>query len=237
MSRLQASRHVAARVLAPSAEALDTPLGPPRSLAVPGVCYSTLRHLPRRDLHPLETNSVKPMLTHPLRHDARSWIILKMWSACPHVSSMSSATDILYEHRDCLQRASLHATGVRPSSKPASRRRLNTSFVERLNLTIRQGSAYWRRRSPCHASGADQLRSHVQLMRCHYNFVRPHRALRFGRETRTPAMQAGLVSKRLALSDIFTARRVTLRVFVAVVETGAPDLPTLSWSYERRTAA
>ena len=27
---------------------------------------------------------------------------------------------------------------------------LNTSFVERLNLTIRQGSAYLRRRSPCH---------------------------------------------------------------------------------------
>ena len=36
---------------------------------------------------------------------------------------------------------------------------LNTSFIERLNLTIRQGSAYLRRRSPCHARGADQLRS------------------------------------------------------------------------------
>ncbi len=34
---------------------------------------------------------------------------------------------------------------------------LNTSFVERLNLTIRQGSAYLRRRSPCHARGAEQL--------------------------------------------------------------------------------
>ena len=31
----------------------------PRSLAVPGVCYSALRDLPRRDLHPLETNSVE----------------------------------------------------------------------------------------------------------------------------------------------------------------------------------
>ena len=29
---------------------------------------------------------------------------------------------------------------------------LNTSFVERLNLTIRQASAYLRRRSPCHAA-------------------------------------------------------------------------------------
>ena len=33
---------------------------------------------------------------------------------------------------------------------------LNTSFIERLNLTIRQGSAYLRRRSPCHARGADR---------------------------------------------------------------------------------
>ena len=41
----------------------------------------------------------------------------------------------------------------------------NTSFVERLNLTIRQGSAYLRRRSPCHARGTDQLRGHVELLR------------------------------------------------------------------------
>ena len=114
---------------------------------------------------------------------------------------------------------------------------LNTSFVERLNLTIRQASAYLRRRSPCHARGEDHLRSHVELVRCHYNFVRPHRALRFGRETRTPAMQAGLVSTRLALSDIFTARRVTLRVLVAVVDIGAAASPTLSWLHEQRTAA
>ena len=42
-------------------------------------------------------------------------------------------------------------------------------------------------------------------------------------------MQAGLVSTRLALSDIFTWRRVTLRVLVALVETGAGECPTLSW--------
>jgi hypothetical protein len=65
---------------------------------------------------------------------------------------------------------------------------LNTSFIERLNLTIRQGSAYLRRRSTSHARCDDQLREHVELFRCHYNFLRPHRALRFGREIRTPAM-------------------------------------------------
>ena len=122
---------------------------------------------------------------------------------------------------------------------------LNTSFVERLNLTMRQGSAYLRRRSPCHARCEDQLREHVELLRCHYNFVRPHRALKFGRETRTPAMQVGLVSKRLTLSDIFTARGVSLRLFVLVVlvsvtvhltEPRAAELRS-SWQPDRRTAA
>ena len=50
-------------------------------------------------------------------------------------------------------------------------------------------------------------------------------------------MQAGLVRTRLALSHIFTAPCVTLRVFVAVVETGAAELPTLLSQSERRTAA
>ena len=71
---------------------------------------------------------------------------------------------------------------------------LHTSFVERLNLTIRQGSAYVRRRSPCHARGADQLHGHVDRLRGSYNVIRPHRALQCGRETRTPAMQAGWVN-------------------------------------------
>ncbi len=110
---------------------------------------------------------------------------------------------------------------------------LNTSFVERLNLTIRQGSAYLRRWSPCHARCENQLRGHVELLRCHYNFVRPHRALKFGRETRTPAMQAGLVNNRLSFRNIFTAHGRSpclfevLRVSVTVhlMHSDATELP------------
>ena len=51
----------------------------------------------------------------------------------------------------------------------------------------------------------DTLGAHLELLRCYYNFVRPHRALRFGRETRTPAMQAGLATRRLTLRDIFVS--------------------------------
>ena len=80
---------------------------------------------------------------------------------------------------------------------------LNTSFVERLNLTIRQGSAYLSRRIPCHARFRDHLEDHLELLRCHYNFIRPHGALKLGAEVRPPAMQAGLVSRRLSFREIF----------------------------------
>ena len=73
--------------------------------------------------------------------------------------------------------------------------KLNTSFIERLNLTIRQGSAYLFRRTICHARWKERLEDHLELFRCYYNFVRPHRALKFGREVRTPAMQAGLTTR------------------------------------------
>ena len=86
--------------------------------------------------------------------------------------------------------------------------KLNTSFIERLNLTIRQGSAYLRRRPPCHARKKRTLGDHLELFRAFYNFVRPHGALRFGKVTRTPAMQAGLAAKQLSFRDIFSARDV-----------------------------
>ena len=86
---------------------------------------------------------------------------------------------------------------------------LNTSFVERLNLTIRQGCAYLTRRSTCHARSEKQLENQIEIVRCHYNFLRPHRALKFGSETRTPAMQAGLTSRRLSFRDVFTSPLVS----------------------------
>jgi hypothetical protein len=67
----------------------------------------------------------------------------------------------------------------------------------------RQGSAYLCRRTICHARWKQRLEGHLELLRCYYNFVRPHRALKFGRELRTPAMQAGLTRRRLTLREIF----------------------------------
>jgi len=86
---------------------------------------------------------------------------------------------------------------------------LNTSFIERLNLTIRQGSAYLCRRSLCHSRWRTRLEEHLELLRCYYNFVRPHRALTFGKKTRTPAMQAGLARRPFTLRDVFCSRSLS----------------------------
>jgi transposase-like protein/IS1 family transposase len=96
--------------------------------------------------------------------------------------------------------------------------KLNTSFIERLNLTIRQGSAYLFRRTICHARRKERLEDHLELLRCYYNFVRPHRALKFGPEIRTPAMQAGLVSKRLSFREVFVAVPERLLFVIVFIE-------------------
>ena len=93
---------------------------------------------------------------------------------------------------------------------------LNTSFIKRMNLTIRQGSAYLSRRTLSHARSEDKLEEHLELLRCHYNFVRPHGALQFGREVRTPAMQAGLATRRLTFRETFVGQPPSLFVLIRI---------------------
>ncbi len=47
--------------------------------------------------------------------------------------------------------------------------KLNTSFIERQNLTVRHGSSYLSRRSLCHAKSQNKLVEHLELQRCHQN--------------------------------------------------------------------
>jgi IS1 family transposase len=54
---------------------------------------------------------------------------------------------------------------------------LNTSFVERHHLIIRQGCAYLRRKTPSHARDIRTLKAQLELFQCYYNFIRPHSAL------------------------------------------------------------
>ena len=81
--------------------------------------------------------------------------------------------------------------------------RANTAYIERLNLTIRQSVAYLRRRSPTHARCEHRLHRQLELARCHYNFMRRHAGLRFGRDLRTPAMVAGIRNDVCSFREVF----------------------------------
>ena len=59
--------------------------------------------------------------------------------------------------------------------------RLNTAFVERLNLALRQGVALLTRRTWGTAQQASELALHVQWWRVYYHFARYHEALRVER--------------------------------------------------------
>ena len=68
-----------------------------------------------------------------------------------------------------------------------------------------------------HAKRKDRLAEHIELLRCHYNFTRPHRALKFGSELLTPAMQAGLTNRRLTFRDIFSWTPIPIRLTMFVM--------------------
>ncbi len=70
----------------------------------------------------------------------------------------------------------------------------------------------------------------LELFRCYYNFIRTHSSLRFGREVRTPAMQAGLAPRRYTFRDVFGrsmpgARRSGRLVAWALLSTRLTSVP------------
>ena len=87
---------------------------------------------------------------------------------------------------------------------------LNTAYIERLNLTLRRSVSYLARRSPGHARCPRHLADQLELTRCYYNFLRPHRALKFRIQTKTPAMQAGLASERPSFREVFLRRMLSI---------------------------
>jgi len=97
--------------------------------------------------------------------------------------------------------------------------RLNTAFIERVNLTIRHGVAALARRTWATSQQSPQLLAYLEWWRAYYHFVRPHESLqvvlmqpreRGGKRLaqryrqRTKALAAGKTPRR------WTAREVLL---------------------------
>jgi hypothetical protein len=82
--------------------------------------------------------------------------------------------------------------------------KLQTAFVERVNLTARQSIAALTRRTWATAQTVAGLSRQVEWWRVYYHFTRPHRSLQQHGRTRTPAMAAGLTRQRWTVSDILS---------------------------------
>ena len=61
----------------------------------------------------------------------------------------------------------------------------------------------------------EKRRFHLEGRQCAAS--RPHRALKFGKDMLTPAMQAGVVSKRLTFREVFMAVAVILLCVVILL--------------------
>ena len=97
--------------------------------------------------------------------------------------------------------------------------RINTSFIERLNLTIRQNVSKLTRRTWGPTYYASELMEHLEWWRSYYHFVRYHESLevklaqpieRKGKRQpqryrrRTPAMAAGLATRRWTVKELLS---------------------------------
>jgi hypothetical protein len=98
---------------------------------------------------------------------------------------------------------------------------INTAFVERLNLTIRQHIAAVGRRVSTLCKGEDGLQQQLSVFHCYYNFCLPHTSLRqslpqpeptngSGSATQwwpcTPAMAAGLTDHVWSVREMLLFR-------------------------------
>jgi IS1 family transposase len=94
---------------------------------------------------------------------------------------------------------------------------LNTAFIERVNLTVRQSVAALVRRTWSTAQDAPHLVAHLEWWRGYYHFVRPHAALRVALaqprsrggkrlpqryRQRTLAMAAGVTRRRWTVQEL-----------------------------------
>jgi len=85
---------------------------------------------------------------------------------------------------------------------------INTAYVERLNLTLRQSLCSLARKTLSAAKTKEELKGQLYIFQVFYNFIRPHMSLTIGKGRgklkRTPAMAAGLTNHIWSWEEILT---------------------------------
>lgn len=89
----------------------------------------------------------------------------------------------------------------------AASKSINTSFVERANLTLRNHSRKLARKTLCFAKQKQALAAQTNIVVTYYNFSKPHRSLTLQnpsgkRIKRTPAMAADLIEHIWPIHEI-----------------------------------
>ena len=79
---------------------------------------------------------------------------------------------------------------------------ISTSYIERMNLTLRMGTRRMTRSTNAHSKRVLQHACAVALLLFYYNFIRPHESLREPFRERTPAMAVGLTNRPWEFADI-----------------------------------
>ena len=129
-----------------------------------------------------------------------------------------------YRRRTLVRVTHVMRLGTEPALKGTLQRlgfsgRLNTAFIERVNLTVRHGVAALARRTWATAQQSPPLLAHLEWWRAYYHFVRPHASLRVAlvqpRERGgklvaqryrhcTPAMAAGRTNRRWTAWEVLS---------------------------------
>ena len=91
---------------------------------------------------------------------------------------------------------------------------INTSYIERQNLTFRNGISRLVRKTMNFSKDVDLFKAHMNFFVTWYNFVKPHDSLKVPKKVtksktihRTPAMAAGITDEIWSLEKLLTFRR------------------------------
>ncbi len=85
---------------------------------------------------------------------------------------------------------------------------INTSYIERSNLTLRQNDAHLQRKTLKFAKNMDYFEAKLNINILHYNFIKPHWSLSVNQDKSftpiTPAMKANITTHKWEIEHAYS---------------------------------